>query len=191
MLETDERSKQTASEVGEEMTAIGNRLPVGKGSRGGHWHDPEYRREYSRAWRAAHPAYREREALRRCRKREELIEENAIEKVAFSDILLLVLAEDVSKKGVRQVALSLGTTHTNVGRWIRRERTMSADGVDAIITTYGIDPLVAIYNLARRGDVETNLSKAIAANYRGNNQYTAIKRVLKGTQDDPLVPADT
>jgi len=42
-----------------------NRLPVGPGSRGGSWHDPEYRRSYHRAWRAAHPEYRERESLRR------------------------------------------------------------------------------------------------------------------------------
>ena len=46
-----------------------NRLPVGPGSRGGRWHDPEYRRAYHRAWRAAHPEYRERERLRRARAR--------------------------------------------------------------------------------------------------------------------------
>lgn len=42
-----------------------NRLPVGPGSRGGRWHDPEYRRAYFRAWRAEHPEYRERDNLRR------------------------------------------------------------------------------------------------------------------------------
>lgn len=42
---------------------------TGPGSRGGRWHDPEYRREYGRAWRAAHPEYREREALRLARRR--------------------------------------------------------------------------------------------------------------------------
>jgi hypothetical protein len=46
-----------------------NRLPVGPGSRGGRWHDPEFRRAYHRAWRASHPDYREREALRRARER--------------------------------------------------------------------------------------------------------------------------
>ena len=46
-----------------------NRLPVGPGSRGGQWHDPEFRRAYHRAWRAAHPDYRDREALRRARER--------------------------------------------------------------------------------------------------------------------------
>ena len=40
-------------------------MPTGPGSRGGRWHDPEYRRAYYRAWRAAHPDYREREALRK------------------------------------------------------------------------------------------------------------------------------
>jgi hypothetical protein len=40
-------------------------IPTGPGSRGGHWHDPAYRRAYWRAWRAAHPEYREREARRR------------------------------------------------------------------------------------------------------------------------------
>jgi hypothetical protein len=52
-------------------TSIGNRLPTGAGSRGGRWHDPEFRRAYYRAWRAAHPEYREREKLRRARKRAE------------------------------------------------------------------------------------------------------------------------
>jgi hypothetical protein len=51
------------------MQPMGNRLPVGKGSRGGHWHDREWRRAYYRAWRAAHPEYREREILRRARQR--------------------------------------------------------------------------------------------------------------------------
>lgn len=49
--------------------AMENRLPEGPGSRGGSWHDPEFRRAYHRAWRAAHPDYREREALRRARQR--------------------------------------------------------------------------------------------------------------------------
>ena len=46
-----------------------NRLPTGPGSRGGSWHDPEYRNAYHRAWRAAHPEYRERERLRRARQK--------------------------------------------------------------------------------------------------------------------------
>lgn len=48
---------------------MANRLPVGDGSRGGRWHEREYRNEYQRAWRAAHPEYRERERLRRARER--------------------------------------------------------------------------------------------------------------------------
>jgi hypothetical protein len=48
---------------------MANRLPVGPGSRGGRWHEREYRNEYQRAWRAAHPEYRERERLRRARAR--------------------------------------------------------------------------------------------------------------------------
>jgi hypothetical protein len=48
---------------------VRNRLPTGPGSRGGQWHDDEYRRAYHRAWRAAHPEYRERERLRRARAR--------------------------------------------------------------------------------------------------------------------------
>lgn len=51
------------------MTTFANRLPVREGSRGGRWHDPEYRRAYHRAWRAAHPEYQEREKLRRARQR--------------------------------------------------------------------------------------------------------------------------
>lgn len=46
-----------------------NRLPVGPGSRGGRWHEPGYRAIYQAAWRAAHPDYREREMLRKVRRR--------------------------------------------------------------------------------------------------------------------------
>lgn len=42
-----------------------NRLPTGPGSRGGRWHDPEFRRLYHRAWRAGHAEYRERDNVRR------------------------------------------------------------------------------------------------------------------------------
>jgi hypothetical protein len=51
------------------LAPMENRLPVGPGSRGGHWHEDEYRAKYHRAWRAGHPEYREREALRRGRER--------------------------------------------------------------------------------------------------------------------------
>jgi len=44
-------------------------IPTGEGSRGGMWHDAEFRRLYHRRWRAAHPDYREREALRQARNR--------------------------------------------------------------------------------------------------------------------------
>ena len=47
------------------MMPMENRLPTGAGSRGGHWHEPGFPAMYQRAWRAAHPEYREREALRR------------------------------------------------------------------------------------------------------------------------------
>jgi hypothetical protein len=57
--------------VADEGQAMANRMPTGPGSRGGRWHDKEYRRAYHRAWRAANPDYREREKLRRARKRAE------------------------------------------------------------------------------------------------------------------------
>jgi hypothetical protein len=47
------------------MMPMANRLPTGPGSRGGTYHLPGNRNRYDRAWRAAHPEYREREALRR------------------------------------------------------------------------------------------------------------------------------
>ena len=46
------------------LKPMSNRLPVGPGSRGGLWHLPEFRSAYWRAWRAAHPEYRERERRR-------------------------------------------------------------------------------------------------------------------------------
>jgi hypothetical protein len=56
-----------AGYVGAQSATSSRSRPTGPGSRGGRWHDPEYRREYARAWRAAHPEYRERERLRRAR----------------------------------------------------------------------------------------------------------------------------
>jgi len=49
---------------------VHNRLPTGPGSRGGTYHIPDVRRAYHRAWRAAHPDYRERERLRSARRRD-------------------------------------------------------------------------------------------------------------------------
>jgi hypothetical protein len=34
-------------------------IPTGPGSRGGRWHDPEFRRAYYRQWRHEHPWYLE------------------------------------------------------------------------------------------------------------------------------------
>jgi hypothetical protein len=47
------------------MKPMSNRLPVGPGSRGGHWHEPAFRAAYFRRWRQEHPDYREDERLRR------------------------------------------------------------------------------------------------------------------------------
>jgi hypothetical protein len=40
-------------------------IPTGPGSRGGQWHDQEFRRAYFRTWRANHLEYRRREVERR------------------------------------------------------------------------------------------------------------------------------
>lgn len=40
-------------------------IPADKGSRGGHWHELAFRSAYFRAWREAHPEYRERDNQRR------------------------------------------------------------------------------------------------------------------------------
>jgi len=42
------------------------------GCRGGHWHEPEYRRAYYRRWRQEHPEYRERDNARRAEAKHEL-----------------------------------------------------------------------------------------------------------------------
>ena len=51
------------------MIPMSNRLPTGPGSRGGTIHLPGVAAAYGRAWKAAHPEYRERERLRRARAR--------------------------------------------------------------------------------------------------------------------------
>jgi hypothetical protein len=48
-----------------DLKPMANRLPVGPGSRGGHWHEPAYRSLYFKRWRLEHPEYRERERRRR------------------------------------------------------------------------------------------------------------------------------
>lgn len=47
------------------MKPMTNRLPIGPGSRGGHWHEKEFRAEYFRAWREAHPDYYRHDLNRR------------------------------------------------------------------------------------------------------------------------------
>ncbi len=47
------------------MKPMSNRLPVGPGSRGGHWHDPTFRAAYFKRWRETHPEYVERDNDRR------------------------------------------------------------------------------------------------------------------------------
>lgn len=44
---------------------MSNRLPIGAGSRGGHWHEAAYRAAYFRRWRAEHPRYRDLDNQRR------------------------------------------------------------------------------------------------------------------------------
>jgi hypothetical protein len=44
-------------------------IPTGPGSRGGRWHDPEFRSLWYQAWRRNHPDYRERERTRMIRAR--------------------------------------------------------------------------------------------------------------------------
>jgi hypothetical protein len=46
--------------------------PTGPGSRGGQYHEEEFRRAYHRTWRSTHPEYRERDLLRLVRRRAKL-----------------------------------------------------------------------------------------------------------------------
>jgi hypothetical protein len=68
------------------MTTMANRLPTGPGSRGGRWHEPEFRRIYHSAWRASHPEYREREALRRATSRSSARGDIAPSRLAFGTL---------------------------------------------------------------------------------------------------------
>jgi hypothetical protein len=47
------------------MKPMSNRLPVGPGSRGGHWHEQEFRAAYFRRWRKEHPGYYQNDLNRR------------------------------------------------------------------------------------------------------------------------------
>ena len=51
------------------LPPMSNRLPTGAGSRGGTIHLPGELARYNKAWKASHPAYRAREALRMSRRR--------------------------------------------------------------------------------------------------------------------------
>jgi hypothetical protein len=59
----------TINYFGKEYPRSARSFPTGPGSRGGRWHDPEFRKQYHREWRAAHPEVRARERLRMWRKR--------------------------------------------------------------------------------------------------------------------------
>jgi hypothetical protein len=60
------------------VTRFENRLPTGPGSRGGHWHEKNWRNEYQRIWRQTHPDYQERERLRLARRRGHLFPADAV-----------------------------------------------------------------------------------------------------------------
>jgi hypothetical protein len=47
------------------MKPMANRLPVGEGSRGGHWHEPEFRAAWWVRYRREHPTYYQGDLNRR------------------------------------------------------------------------------------------------------------------------------
>ena len=59
------RSSRNRTDAAENRGVGPRRPPINPGSRGGRWHDPDFRRAYYRQWRADHPEYRERDRRRR------------------------------------------------------------------------------------------------------------------------------
>lgn len=121
-------------------------IPTGPGSRGGHWHEPERRAAYFRAWRAAHPEYRERERERKQRRRESLARLTP----TCSAAALRIVSEEVERNGLRPTARRLAYDHASLIRWLRGEREPLAGVIDVIVATYSWDRLLRTKAQMRR-----------------------------------------
>jgi len=134
---------------------VENRLPTGPGSRGGQWHNPEYRRSYYRRWKHSRPDYQEREARRKsdARRLERLRADAALvgaEMPTFTEALVALMAEESTRTSHRQAAFGLMLCEKTVRRWVTGERTVSAEGVDAIIAVHGMDRVLRTWRRLRR-----------------------------------------
>ena len=137
-------------------TAEGRRLtprntPTGPGSRGGHWHEPEFRRAWHNAYRKEHPEYAERdyqvkrERRRQARIAKELSELDGV--VLFSDVLREACREELRTRGLsrRELCRRMGLAHDMLDRFVgTQEKNPNAYVVDAIVAYFGI------WQLARR-----------------------------------------
>jgi hypothetical protein len=127
--------------------------PTGPGSRGGHWHDPEFRTAYHRKWRAANPEYRERENRRRTERRRQLrmAREAALPPVTFSDAIRSLVAGEVAGSSIEAVARRLAVAPRSVRIWAREERGIRrGQTIDALVATFGLDRIRSEYTRLRR-----------------------------------------
>ena len=116
-----------------------NRLPVGPGSRGGHWHELEFRRQYYRDWKHEHYGYREREAERKRRSRWlATVRDEQFGLATFTEACLEVVRRESADTSANRVSKEMAVAPRTVTRWLDGSRQISGEGVDAIIATYGL-----------------------------------------------------
>jgi len=105
------------------------------GSRGGHGKqhsdDPEFWSARSKAWKADHPEYRERErqrsALRRARQNDDRPE------ILFTDVIRSLM----SRASAHQMGRELAVDHSAVWRICRGEQVPSGETIDAVVARFG------------------------------------------------------
>lgn len=118
--------------------------PTGPGSRGGRWHDPEFRRDYQRAWRRAHPDYeRERQPRKRLRRRQVVEERTGF---SFGEVIRLMVRDEAASVGIRALARRLMVDHSAIARQIREGCPMTQEYIDAYVTYFGLRAVAGRYS---------------------------------------------
>ena len=93
---------------------------------------------YFRDWRADHPEYTSREAERSRQRRASYTEAVAVATPSFTDILRLLVVDELKQRTTRAFARRLFVDHTSLWRLAGGTRQPSADMTNALVTYFGL-----------------------------------------------------
>lgn len=126
------------------MAVSSRSVPTGPGSRGGHWHEPEYRRAY---WRAQNARHRGRVVPLPL----------DIARPSFTAALRSLVEDEIATTSIRQLGLRLAIDHASVWRWLHEHNDFSADSINALVDYFGMEAISK-----RRWALYVELRKAVS-----------------------------